>query len=66
MATMPNNGSFDKSSGAIIFKRSPELKELKELKKEIKDIQSKLDCIMRYLSIESEEQPDENTEKHDP
>lgn len=63
---MPNNGSFDQSSGAIIFKRSPELKELKELKKEIKDIQSKLDCIMRYLSIESEEQPDENTEKHDP
>ena len=63
---MPNNGSLDQSSGAIIFKRSPELKELKELKKEIKDIQSKLDCIMRYLSIESEEQPDENIEKHDP
>lgn len=63
---MPNNGSLDQSSGAIIFKRSPELKELKELKKEIKDIQSKLDCIMRYLSIESEEQPDESIEKHDP
>lgn len=63
---MPNNGSLDQSSGAIIFKRSPELKELKELKKEIKDIQSKLDCIMRYLSIESEEQPDESNEKPDP
>lgn len=58
---MPNNGSFDKSSGAIIFKRSPELKELKELKKQINDMQSKLDCIINYLGIDTKEQLNENT-----
>lgn len=51
MAELPKNGSYDQSSGAVLFRRSPELKELKELKKQIKDVQSKLDCIIQFLGI---------------
>ena len=49
MAQITSNCSLDKNSGAILFPKSPELKQLKELRKEIKEMQSKLDCIIQYL-----------------
>lgn len=51
-----NNSSVDKNSGAVMFHKSPELQELLKLKQEVKDIlkeindlNNKLDTILELL-----------------
>lgn len=51
-----NNSSVDKNSGAVMFHKSPELQELLKLKQEVKDIHkeindlnNKLDTILELL-----------------
>ena len=51
-----NNSSVDKNSGAVMFHKSPELQELLKLKQEVKDIHkeindlnNKLDTILKLL-----------------
>lgn len=45
-----NNCSVDKNSGAVFFHKSPELKEILTLKKEVKNLNEKLDRILQILS----------------
>lgn len=51
-----NNSSVDKNSGAVMFHKSPELQELLKLKQEVKevhkelnDLNNKLDTILELL-----------------
>lgn len=51
-----NNSSVDKNSGAVMFHKSPELQELLKLKQEVKevhkelnDLNNKLDTILEVL-----------------
>ena len=43
------NSSVDKSSGAVIFQKSPELLEIMRLKEEIKKLDVKMDNILSLL-----------------
>lgn len=45
-----SNCSVDKESGAVIFHKSPELLELIELKKEVRDLSTKLDKVLELLN----------------
>lgn len=44
-----NNSSIDESSGAVIFHKSPELKEMMLLREEVKDLSKKMDKILEIL-----------------
>ena len=44
-----NNYSVDKESGAVIFHKSPELQEILKIKKEIKNLNDKMDKIIKLL-----------------
>lgn len=44
-----SNISVDKNSGAVIFHKSPELKELLLLRKEVKELNDKMDVILNLL-----------------
>ena len=44
-----SNSSVDKNSGAVIFHKSPELKELLLLRKEVKELNTKMDTILNLL-----------------
>ena len=49
--TMLNNGnsSVDKSSGAVMFHKSPELLEIMRLRDDIKRLDEKMDVILEIL-----------------
>ena len=44
-----SNSSVDKNSGAVIFHKSLELKELLLLRKEVKELNTKMDTILNLL-----------------
>lgn len=48
---MLNNGnsSVDKSSGAVMFHKSPELLEIMRLREDIKRLDEKMDVILEIL-----------------
>lgn len=56
MATLTeNNTTIDKNSGAVLFKRSPELIKLMEVEQKIEDVNKKMDLILKLLGGQSYE-----------
>ena len=50
MPTLNNgNSSVDKSSGAVIFHKSPELLEIIRLREDVKKLDVKMDTILEIL-----------------
>ena len=50
MPTLNNgNSSVDKSSGAVIFHKSPELLEIMRLRDDIKKVDDKMNTILEIL-----------------
>lgn len=43
------NSSVDKSSGAVLFHKSPELLEIIRLRKEVEEVNHKMDVILDIL-----------------
>lgn len=50
MPTLNNgNSSVDKSSGAVIFHKSPELLEIIRLREDVKKLDAKMDAVLEIL-----------------
>lgn len=49
MKLTESNCSVDKSSGAVLYHKSPELKKLMQLEKDMKDIYNKLEEVLELL-----------------
>ncbi len=43
------NSTVDKETGAVMFHKSPELQLLTKLEKEVQEVNSKLDEVLRLL-----------------
>lgn len=43
------NSSVDKSSGAVMFHKSPELLEIMRLREDMKNLNTKMDSILEIL-----------------
>lgn len=50
MATLNDtNSSVDKSSGAVLFHKSPELLEIMRLREDVRNLDKKMDTILEIL-----------------